>query len=59
MATLAALIVAAAVVLAVTCLGNAVAVHLGRLRARRDAETAVTRLNGRYQDAVREMRRRR
>lgn len=59
MTTLVVLIVAAAVVLAALCLGNAVTVHLGRRRARRDADAAIMRLNRRYQDAVREMRRRR
>lgn len=59
MATLVVLIVAAAVILAALCLGHAVTVYLGRSRARRDADAAVMRLNCRYQDAVREMRRRR
>lgn len=59
MATLIVLIVAAAVLLAALCLGDAVAVLLERSRARRDADTAITRLNSRCQDAMREMRRRR
>lgn len=59
MAILVVLIVAATVILATLCLGNALAAYLGRTRARRDADAAIARLNCRYQDAVREMRRRR
>ncbi|BCT76439.1 hypothetical protein SCMU_22810 [Sinomonas cyclohexanicum] len=57
MATLVVLIIASAIILAALCLGNAVAIHLRRHRIRRDADAAAARLNNRYQDALRQMRR--
>ncbi|QDG64004.1 hypothetical protein [Pseudarthrobacter sp. NIBRBAC000502771] len=58
MTTLLVLIVATTAVLAALSFGYAVAAYRHRLRSRRDADAAVTRLRSRYQDAVREMRRR-
>lgn len=58
MATLVILIVWAAVILAALCLGNAVAVRLRHRRLRRDADAATARLNSRYLNALRQMRRR-
>lgn len=58
MATLIVLIVSAAVILAALCIGNAVAMHLRRDRIRRDTDAATARLNSRYLDALRQMRRR-
>lgn len=57
--TLLVLIVATTVVLAALSFGHAVAVYRHRLRSRRDANAAVTRIRSRYQDAVREIRHRR
>lgn len=57
MSTLVILIVASAVVLAALCLSYGVAAHLGRRRARRAAVAAARRLQERYWDSLREMRR--
>ncbi|WP_138442998.1 hypothetical protein [Sinomonas susongensis] len=59
MATLVVLIVVSAVILAMLCLGNALAVQIRRLRARRDADEAIERLYDYYRDALREIHRRR
>ncbi|GAB3275697.1 hypothetical protein GCM10027449_14700 [Sinomonas notoginsengisoli] len=55
MVTLELLIAAAAIILAALCLANALAIHIGRLRARRAADAAVDRLHDRYRDALRKM----